>query len=151
MQVLQEFCTEVQERLTKDIDGDIRMCQCPVPNGTSCFHGIANLYRDQLVSTAELQHDLVELLNFLMEKESSPEGSIFTRLREYANDKPDTPLQLVLKTMLVNEGKPTNAGVEGLIIRGVGAAVGPGVELLIDTAVDFPTRYRKPHVEEAAD
>ncbi|KAI0447498.1 hypothetical protein F4803DRAFT_266200 [Xylaria telfairii] len=150
IQVLQEFCKEAHDRLSKDRDGDTRMCQCPTPNGPSCFHAIASLYRDQLVSTAELQHDLVELLNYLMEKEASPEGSILTRLREFANGKPNTPLQLVLTTMLFKEGPLSNAGVEGLIIRGVGTAIGTGVEVLIDTAANLPA-YRKAYVEEVID
>ncbi|KAI0490593.1 hypothetical protein F4859DRAFT_458488 [Xylaria cf. heliscus] len=122
MQVLDHFRNQVHAMVTYDLEGDFRVCNCDNHGGTTCYHGIAKLYRDQLVNCAELQHDIVELLNFLIQNEGSPHGNISTHLREYVHNNPDTPLQIILETM----------GVEGLVSRGVGAAVGPGVDLVID-------------------
>ncbi|KAI1753537.1 hypothetical protein F4782DRAFT_80184 [Xylaria castorea] len=113
MQVLENFRNEVHKAITRDIEGDIHMCQCPNPGGTLCFHGITSLYQKQLMVSAGLQHDVVELLNFLIEGES-PQGSISTRLAEYINSNPGTSLFTVVEAMDLN----------GLLTGGFGNAVG---------------------------
>ncbi|KAI1745878.1 hypothetical protein F4680DRAFT_399474 [Xylaria scruposa] len=122
MQVIEKFRSEVHTALVQDFEGDIRMCSCQNPGGTMCFHGIAKLYQNQLTRSAALQHDIVELLNFLMERDPY-QGIVSTQLTEYINSNPATPLRLIVETM----------GIDGLVTRGIGSTVNPaGVELLID-------------------
>ncbi|KAI0197038.1 hypothetical protein EV127DRAFT_488398 [Xylaria flabelliformis] len=126
MQVIEDFRNEVHRAISKDSEGDTHMCQCHTPGGTLCFHGVARLYQNQLTKSAALQHDIVELLSFLIEMEAHP-GSVSTQLTEFINGNPATSLRTIVETM----------GLDGLVTRGFGATVGPaGVELLIDTMAD---------------
>ncbi|KAI0552227.1 hypothetical protein F4679DRAFT_581917 [Xylaria curta] len=130
MQAIENFRNEVHKAVVLDSEGDTHMCMCQNPGDTLCFHGIAKLYQNQLVRSAALQHDIVELLNFLIDREPYG-GTVSTQLAEYINRNPATPLRLIVETM----------GIDGLVTRGFGATVGPaGIELLVDTTAPSDIR-----------
>ncbi|KAF2968609.1 hypothetical protein GQX73_g5008 [Xylaria multiplex] len=96
MQFLEHFSQEVKQKLTKDIQGDVRICDCHNPGGPQCFHTMAALYQNQLVQSGQIKHDIVSLLTDLMAKDDGVQRGI---LREFLAKNPQTPLRTILETM----------------------------------------------------
>ncbi|KAI0910715.1 hypothetical protein F4823DRAFT_637581 [Ustulina deusta] len=126
MLFLTQFCQEVGQILKQDWEGDSRMCDCPNPAGTTCFHAIAELYQNHLVQSAKLQHDIVDFFTFLMSRDQALQQIIMRGILEYVENKPETLLRRILETM----------GREGLVTLGVGTFSGPGVRVVTDKIVN---------------
>lgn len=126
MLFLTQFCQEVGQILKQDWEGDYRMCDCPNPAGTTCFHAIAELYQNHLVQSAKLQHDIVDFFTFLMSRDQALQQIIMRGILEYVENNPETLLRRILETM----------GREGLVTLGVGTFSGPGVRVVTDKIVN---------------
>ncbi|KAI1146474.1 hypothetical protein F4825DRAFT_456451 [Nemania diffusa] len=130
LQFLVEAGQQIQQYLLKDADGDIRMCTCSNAGGLQCYHGIAKLYQHQLVLTANLQHDIVELLGYLDFRDQAMEENIQNWCLEYLQNNPDTSLRQIIQSL----------GHKGLVDVGAGVPFGDGIALLIDRTLDLGIR-----------
>ncbi|KAI0525515.1 hypothetical protein F5B22DRAFT_658343 [Xylaria bambusicola] len=96
---LSNFSEKVLHTLQADRDGDQNMCYCGQPGGAQCFHTITELYQNSLVNAAELQTELIKLLEFLMSDNEKDQAYIRGALGLFLKDNPDSILENVVEAM----------------------------------------------------
>ncbi|KAK5630980.1 hypothetical protein RRF57_006695 [Xylaria bambusicola] len=108
MLFITKFSEKVLQILQTDRDGDLNICSCTHPGETKCFYTISELYRNSLVNAAELQTELVRLLEYFMRDQAY----VRKALNLFLEDNPDSILQNVLETMVaIRSGATTGQGI----------------------------------------
>ncbi|KAI0431888.1 hypothetical protein F5Y09DRAFT_354543 [Xylaria sp. FL1042] len=94
---LDAIAQSVDDKIRKDRDGDIRICDCRNEACTQCFHAVTDSYEELLVDYGMLQHDTIELLN-LLSKNATLGKYISIGLLAYLESNPETALRTLIES-----------------------------------------------------